>query len=73
MKVVRLRLKTNQGLFGKVYFAGEIMYSTDQSFRKEGSTKQVSCLYDSNGNQIGIIDGLWYDFDNKQAFERAED
>lgn len=66
MDVIKVKLKVNQALFGRVYFAGDEFYITPTLYRK------VSYVYNVNGDELGTIDGYWFDFGDKKVFERVE-
>lgn len=70
MDVTKVQLKKNQALFGKCYFAGAFFYITPPH---DIGSRDHSSVYDHKGDYLGAIKGWYFDFGNKDVFERVNE
>ena len=70
MNVTKIELMVDQSLFGKVYFKGEIFYASSL-YRKENRPRDISDIFDKDGDCLGSINGYYFDFGNKEVFRSA--
>lgn len=70
MEVTKIKITRDYALFNNVYFCGDEFYASS-TYRKSGSTIDVSDIYKDSGEFIGEIRGYWFDYANKTLFERT--
>lgn len=72
MNVAKVVLLKDQALFDSVYFEGAEFYITAPR-RAGGWTREMSDIFDDQGVKLGLIEGHYFDFGNKDVFELVED
>jgi hypothetical protein len=70
VNVTKVKLLIDQALFEECYFKGTIFYVT-RPYRKGGRTEDRSDVFDMGGALIGTILGHYFDFGNKDVFEKV--